>query len=289
MLTKRKKLINKKSLIHEVKFSNLEENEEGIFLKETSDNSNKCSLAQIVLYLENPDNGEQLKVNALYDTGATTTTVSSKLLEKWSNLQTVKQKMTVNGCQGLKKSVQVDIANINIISSDGKTKVNGDVTCADNPIGGNYSFVDWNKQKLAFNYLKYLDFEEPADPLMGEMFPVLLGNDFANLTKLDEEWMKKGKCPQRASSLNMKNEPIALKLNVGWVAMGYTGPEKEKSKIKKNNLDIHLQTYCYLRQESLLEHISVRDEGAGGGSPPQSRKYSGKRPKIRAKRPKFGQ
>ena len=74
-----------------------------------------------------------------------------------------------------------------------QVKVNGDVTCVDNPIGGNYNHVDWNEQKHQFQYLKDLCFEPSAEPLRGEMFPVLLGNDFTNLTKLDEEWITQKK------------------------------------------------------------------------------------------------
>ena len=241
-----------------MKFSNLKEHEEGVILKETTDNTNKCSLAQIVLLLENPGTGERIKVNALHDTGATTKIISSKLLGKWTSLPTIKQNMIVNGCQGLRKSVKADIANINILSVDGKVKVNGDVTCVENPIGGNYSFIDWNQQKFGFSYLKDLEFDRAAEPLFGEMFPVLLGNDFVNLTQLDKDWIAKGNSPQRSSNLNMKNEPIALKLNVGWVALGYTDPNKENSRfIKEDNLEIHLQTFCYLRQESLIQEIFI--------------------------------
>ena len=54
----------------------------------------------------------------------------------------------------------------------------------------------------------------------------------------------------------MKNEPIALKLNVGWVALGYTDPNKDTSRFRKeDNLEINLQTFCYLRQESLVQEI----------------------------------
>ena len=79
---------------------------------------------------------------------------------------------------------------------------------------GNYSFIDWNQQKFGYSYLKDLDFERPAEILFGEMFPVLLGNTFVNLTKLYKDWIAKSNSPQRSSNLNMKNEPIALKLNL---------------------------------------------------------------------------
>ena len=151
------------------------------------------------------------------------------------------------------KKIDSDIANIAIETVDGRISLRGDVTCVPEPVGRNIKWQDWNILKKNFNYLENIHIPLPAEPIGGEVFPILLGNDFADLSRLD---FSNGK-PQRMAEFPAKNRPVGIKTMMGWSVYSVNvliqeqsllDHVKEQEKSKERRVSSHLLTTSLLKR-----------------------------------------
>ena len=172
------------------------------------------------VFIRNPKNGKQVKVNSLMYNCASVTSLDYSVARRLG-LEGKKISMTSMGVAGLTITADAMVSLVEIVSIDGKTRELCPVRCTDSP-GGPLQFFDWRTVQDKHAQLAHITLPAPAD---NDHIDMIIGNDLACLMKLETD--QPGPFQLRGETFM---SPLAERTVLGWTISGYTDPTPPKTK-----------------------------------------------------------
>ena len=172
------------------------------------------SLRTISLWARNPENGRQIRVNALLDDGCSHAAMASQELAEALALSGPVCWATTEGVGGKISTYKTFYALVEVQGPSGAPFTPLPTQVMQRP-AGSYQPIDWTLHQAKFPHLEQVPI---APPVQNGRIDLLIGSRFPTLSAALEE------------KAGGENDPVARKTPLGWTITGTTQPGTSREK-----------------------------------------------------------